>query len=194
MTQTPLTPVERGILFILMAEGQPLKQADFKAAHGVEIKKSHRQKLQAQGLVDVNGKRSFTLSLTKRGWGWLAEELTQPKPKGSMGLGPLYAALAAIGRMAKRFSLPLEEALGSKDSLPGPHAGTIILPAPQPPLWTVLHLARQIDASRPYPSRKRRWGDPNYPSSWGPATEHPANKYWASRVAYLLHGTSGNPW
>ncbi len=80
MDDIALTPVERGILFILMAQSQPLKQADLKRGHGLEVKRSHRLKLQDLGLIEVAGERAFTLALTKKGWAWLEAELTAPKP------------------------------------------------------------------------------------------------------------------
>ena len=54
MKQPALTPVERGILIILMASGWPIKQAEFKRLHGLSVKKSHRCKLSELGLIDVS--------------------------------------------------------------------------------------------------------------------------------------------
>jgi len=120
MDDIALTPVERGILFVLMAHNQPLTQAGLKKRHGLEVKKNHRLKLQALGLIEVTAKPAFTLALTKKGWAWLEAELTAPKPAGSMGLGPLYAVLGVVSRLTKRLGLPLEEALGPDGSAPKP--------------------------------------------------------------------------
>jgi hypothetical protein len=111
MTQIALTPVERGVLIVLMAQGEPTTQADFKNRHGFEVKKNHRLKLAEAGLIEVAGKTQYTFTLTKDGWEWLSQELTAPPPEGSKGLGPLYAALGAINRLVKRLGLPVEEAL-----------------------------------------------------------------------------------
>lgn len=111
MKRTALTPVERGLLFILMTCGDPIKQADFKKNHGLTVSKDHRQKLEELGLINVS-KDPLTFSLTRQGWKWLTDELTAPRPKGVLGLGPLYAALGAINRLAKRLGMSLEEALG----------------------------------------------------------------------------------
>jgi hypothetical protein len=108
--QPALTPVERGILFILMAQGQPVKQAGFRTAHGLTVKRSHRQKLEGQGLIEVS-KTPLAFALTKQGWAWLSAETAAQKPKGVLGLGPLYAALSVVGQLAGRLGLPLEEAL-----------------------------------------------------------------------------------
>ena len=123
MKQIALTPVERGIVIILMTRGKPVKQADFEKVHGLAVKKQHREKLVNIGFIEVKNKPQITYALTKEGWAWVSQELTVPKPKGSMGLGPLYAALGAIARLTKRLGVPLEEALleAAKD-------GTIRLP------------------------------------------------------------------
>jgi hypothetical protein len=108
--QPALTPVERGILFILMAQSQPVRQAGFKTAHGLTVRRTHRQKLQEQGLIEVS-EAPLAFALTKRGWAWLSAETAAQKPEGVLGLGPLYAALSAIGQLAGRLGLPLDEAL-----------------------------------------------------------------------------------
>jgi hypothetical protein len=118
MKQIALTPVERGILFILMAQGAPLRQSDIKNIHGIEVKKHHRKKLQDEGLIAVEGTRTFTLSLAKKGWAWLEAELTAQKPRGSMGLGPLYAALGVIDKLVKKVGLSLQDALKPDDPRP----------------------------------------------------------------------------
>ena len=120
MDDIALTPVERGILFVLMAHNQPLTQAGLQKGHGLGVKKNHRLKLQALGLIEVTVKPAFTLALTKKGWAWLEAELTAPKPAGSRGLGPLYAVLGVVSRLTKRLGLPLEEALGPDGSAPKP--------------------------------------------------------------------------
>jgi len=111
MKQIAITPVERGIVIILMTRGKPVKQAEFEKVHGLAVKKQHREKLADVGLIEVKNKPQVTFALTKEGWAWVSQELTVPKPKGSMGLGPLYAALGAIDRQTKRLGVSLEEAL-----------------------------------------------------------------------------------
>jgi hypothetical protein len=127
--QPALTPVERGILFILMAQGQPVRQAGFKSAHGLTVKRTHRQKLEEQGLIEVS-EAPLAFALTKRGWAWLSAETGAQKPKGVLGLGPLYAALGVIGQLTGRFGLPLEEALAANGPMPG-----LAPPAIRQPEW-----------------------------------------------------------
>jgi hypothetical protein len=117
--QPALTPVERGILFILMAHGQPVTQTGFKSVHGLAVKRSHRQRLEEQGLIEVS-KAPFTFVLTKGGWAWLSAETAAQKPKGLLGLGSLNAALGAIGQLANRLGLPLEDALAPNGPPPDP--------------------------------------------------------------------------
>jgi hypothetical protein len=125
--QPALTPVERGILFILMAQGQPVRQSGFKSVHGLAVRKGHRQKLEEQGLIEVS-KAPFAFALTKSGWAWLSAETAAQKPKGLLGLGPLHAALSAIGQLANRLGLPLEEALASNEPPPDAPPPTIRQP------------------------------------------------------------------
>ena len=119
MDDTALTPVERGILFILMAHGEPLRQTDLTAGHGLRIKCSHRLKLRDLGLIEVSAKAPFTLTLTKKGWAWLEAGLTAPKPNRSIAPGPLHAVLGVVNRLTKRLGLPLEEALAPPPAQPG---------------------------------------------------------------------------
>jgi len=109
MIQAALTPVERGILFILMAHSQPLKQTDLQHAHGLSVKKTHRLKLEDRGLIQAAGKRPFTLTLTQKGRAWVEAELSAPKQKGALGLGPLRTVLGVIDELTKRPGQPLED-------------------------------------------------------------------------------------
>jgi len=108
--QLALTPVERGVLIILMSSGRPIRQVEFKTLHGLTVKKSHRCKLSELGLISVT--KRFSFSLTSAGWAWIKGELFTPPPKGVLGLGPLYAMLNALSRVVSELGLPLEVALG----------------------------------------------------------------------------------
>src|SRR5262249_2148289 len=115
------------ILFILMAQDQPVRQAGFKAVHGLTVKRSHRQKLEEQGLIEVS-EAPLAFALTKRGWAWLSAETAAQKPKGVLGLGPLYAAMNVIGQLAGRLGVPLDEALASHPQPPDRPASAIRQP------------------------------------------------------------------
>jgi len=128
MDDTALTPVERGILFILMARGEPLRQKDLKAGHGLTVKRHHRLKLRDLGFIEVSSKPLLTLTLTKKGWAWLEAGMIAPKPARSVGPGPLHAVLGVVDRLTKRLGLPLEEALAP----PPPAAANASPPVPPP--------------------------------------------------------------
>lgn len=113
MPATDLTPVERGALFVLMAEGRPLKEnSELKEVYGLALKASHRSKLQRLGLIHTIKDPFFTHSLSEKGWQWLKEETAAPKPKGIMGMGALYAVLHGLRRHAERNGLRLEDVFG----------------------------------------------------------------------------------
>lgn len=119
MKKIALTTVEHGVMIVLMTEGRAVKQADLKNRYGLAVKKQHRQKLVEVGLVEVKSKPQITFALTKKAWAWLSQELTAPIPKGTVGLGPLYAALGVIGKLAKHLGLSLEEAMNVQVLPPG---------------------------------------------------------------------------
>jgi hypothetical protein len=113
MSATDLTPVERGALFVLMAEGRPLKESsELKEVHGLALKASHRSKLQRLGLIHTTKDPFFTHSLSEKGWQWLKKETSAPKPKGTMGMGALYAVLHGLRRHTERNGFRLEDVFG----------------------------------------------------------------------------------
>ncbi len=105
-----LSPVERGVLIVLMAQGEPTKQADLQKKHGLNVLPKHREKLVKAGLIEVKS-NPIKYTLTKDGRERASQEATEPKPKGSRGLAPLHAALGAIDRLAKQPGLPSQDAL-----------------------------------------------------------------------------------
>src|SRR5258707_14414923 len=93
MSVAELTPVERGAVLVLMANGRPLKEsADLKAVYGLALKPNHRTKLQRLGLIETT-KKPWTHVLSEKGWQWAKGQLSAARPKGLMGMGPLYALL-----------------------------------------------------------------------------------------------------
>src|SRR5215470_12594362 len=109
MPVAELTPVERGALFVLMANGRPLKEsADLKAVYGLALKPHHRAKLQRLGLIETT-KRPWTHVLSDKGWQWAKEQLSATRPKGQMGMGPLYAVLHGLRRHIERHDYTLSD-------------------------------------------------------------------------------------
>jgi len=104
-----LTPVERGVLLILLAEGRPLREsAELKAVHGVALKASHRTKLQRLGLIRSTN-NPLTYDLTQKGREWAKEEIGASRPIGQMGMGPLYSLLGGLRRYIDRHNLELQD-------------------------------------------------------------------------------------
>jgi hypothetical protein len=102
MPVAELTPVERGALFVLMANGRPLREsADLKAVYGLALKPGHRTKLQCLGLIETT-KKPWTHTLSQKGWKWAEEQLSAARPKGQMGMGPLYALLGGLRKHIER--------------------------------------------------------------------------------------------
>lgn len=109
MPDEHLTPVERGTLLALMAAGGPLREnADLKATFGIALKASHRAKLQRLGLVETS-KGPLAHRLSEKGWEWAQIEIGATKPKGQMGMGPLYAVLGGLKRHIESHGLSLSD-------------------------------------------------------------------------------------
>jgi hypothetical protein len=110
MAELDLTPVERGALFVLMAEGRPVKEnAELKEKYGLSFSAKHRDKLLRLGLVRADRKPHWTLRLTELGWEWAEAEITSVRPKGQMGFGPLYCVLNGLNRHAKQQGYSLKK-------------------------------------------------------------------------------------
>ena len=113
MPTPSLTPVERGALFVLMAEGRPLKESsELKAIHGIGLRPTHRTKLQRLGLIHTTKKPVFTHALSEKGWQWARDQMTAAKPKGQIGAGALYSLLHGLQKHIERHGYSLEDVFG----------------------------------------------------------------------------------
>jgi hypothetical protein len=109
MPSDELTPVERGVLLVLMASGRPLREsADLKATYNLALTPAHRSKLKRLGLVETT-ERPFTHTLSLKGWQWATEQLSAERPQGQMGMGPLYALLHGLRGHIDRHNYSLKE-------------------------------------------------------------------------------------
>jgi hypothetical protein len=109
MSAAKLTPVERGALFVLMAEGRPLSESsELRGVHGIDVKSSHRAKLKKLGLIDTTKDPYYTHSLSKKGLQWAREQMAAPSPKGQIGAGALYAVLHGLQRHIEEHGYSLE--------------------------------------------------------------------------------------
>jgi hypothetical protein len=119
-----ITPVERGVLLALMAEGRPLREAtDLKARFNINMVASHRTNLTALRLIRTTP-NPFKHELTDQGWQWAANELTATVPPGVLGLGQLYAVLDGIDRALQARNIDLR-AFFARDAKPGESDDTI---------------------------------------------------------------------
>jgi hypothetical protein len=118
MAVAELTPVERGALFVLMANGRPLREsADLKAVYNLVLKPGHRTKLQRLGLIKTT-ERPFTHALSPKGWQWAEEQLSAARPKGQMGMGPLYALLHGLRKHIERHRYSLMDVFSESGKTP----------------------------------------------------------------------------
>jgi hypothetical protein len=100
MPDDDLTPVQRSVLLILMAEAQEVANAHLTSTWKVELKKERRDDLAKRGLIKVRRERNrYHIELDERGWFWCSEQNGAEIPRG-MGHGgaAAYAMLAGLQR------------------------------------------------------------------------------------------------
>jgi hypothetical protein len=104
MPDYDLTPVQRSVLLILMAEAREVPNADLKNNLKVDLKRERRDGLKDLDLIKVREeKRRLFLELTDRGWAWCSDQDGLEVPAG-MGHGgaAAYAMLAGLRRNLHR--------------------------------------------------------------------------------------------
>lgn len=100
MSDDRLTLTERCVLLVLMAEARELSNIELRNRAGLELKRPHRERLNALGLLDsAKTGRTFVHELTDKGAVWCFEEMGRDRParSGPAG-GALYAVLAGLRR------------------------------------------------------------------------------------------------
>jgi hypothetical protein len=111
MSDDKLTPVQRSVLLILMAEAREVPNADLTNERKLELKKDRRDKLEQLKLIKVRhkGARLF-LELDDGGWRWCREQLGAEVPANAgHGGAAAYAILASIQRYLDRNNLSIQE-------------------------------------------------------------------------------------
>jgi len=108
-----LSPRERCLLLVLMAEVRPMSTPELRAC-GLAPTLAERRRLAAARLVATSGRgRGLVHELTDDGWAWCARQVSAPPPAGAPRTGPAGAALQAVltgvGRFLHRSGLPLSE-------------------------------------------------------------------------------------
>ena len=91
---------ERAVMIALMALNKETRNAELKRRYRLELKKSAREKLNREGLIQSRslGAKGFAHELTDAGWAWVVAELDAqqvPPGAGSAG-GALYALLNGL--------------------------------------------------------------------------------------------------
>lgn len=112
MSTGSLTPIERGTLIVLMAEGRPLRDRDLKGVHGIALAPRHRMRLQNLGLINITAK-PLGYELSQKGWQWARHELAARRPDGQIGAGALYAVLNALNKYLDRSQISLARVFAS---------------------------------------------------------------------------------
>ena len=121
---------ERAVMIALMALNQETPNAELKRRYGLDLKKTTREKLNREGLLQSRnlGARGFAHELTDAGWAWVVAELDAPMPSraGSAGgalyalLNGLKAALEARGMVIQELFDPIDSVDPAAPRQPGP--------------------------------------------------------------------------
>lgn len=111
MPDDDLTPVQRSVLLILMAEAHEVANAYLSNDRKLELKKQRRDNLESRGLINVRREgRTLFLELADRGWRWCREQDASDVPAGAgHGGSAAYTMLAGIQRYLDRHNLSLPE-------------------------------------------------------------------------------------
>lgn len=111
MPDDDLTPVQRSVLLVLMAEARQVPNAYLTSDRKLELAKARRDDLERRGLikVEMKGRRVF-VDLTERGWRWCRElRPDEVPPHAGHGGSAAYTLLAGIQRYLDRHDLSLPE-------------------------------------------------------------------------------------
>ena len=90
---------ERAVLIALMALNKETRNAELKRRYGFDIRKSVRERLNRDGLLQSRnlGAKGFAHELTDAGWAWAVAELDAPvPPRARAGGRALYALLNGL--------------------------------------------------------------------------------------------------
>ncbi|WP_440898857.1 hypothetical protein [Actinosynnema sp.] len=138
MIEERLTPHERAVLLVLMAEARELTNPQLREVAGFTLDGAARRRLNGLGLVtSAKVGRGFAHELTDRGAVRCAEELTAPRqPRSGSAGGALAAVLAGLkrhldatgGTVAEVFRPdPVALVLAAHDAASGGRGGSVPL-------------------------------------------------------------------
>jgi hypothetical protein len=124
MEQLRLSPVECGILFILMGEGRPLKErAEINQVHGLTMRKAHRDRLKGHGLIRFSS-APYVHRLTKKGEEWVKSQFTSSASISAQSMVPFGAVSSVFKRLAARQDVPLTDDKGNASGELSRHIAT----------------------------------------------------------------------
>jgi hypothetical protein len=102
MEQLHLSPIECGVLFILMGEGRPLKErAEISQVHGLTMRKAHRDRLKLHGLIKSSS-APFVHRLTKKGEDWVRSQFASSASIPAKSMVPFGAVAAVFKQLSDR--------------------------------------------------------------------------------------------
>ena len=106
MEQLRLSPIEYGVLFILMGEGRPLKErAEIRQIHGLTMRKAHRDRLKDHGFIK-SSPAPFVHRLTRKGEEWVRSQFTSSASISAQSRVPFGAVAAVFQLLADRENAP----------------------------------------------------------------------------------------
>jgi hypothetical protein len=118
MPDHTLTPMQRSVLLILMAEARELPNADLTNVYGFKLEKGYRDRLERDDLIKVrkDERRRLFLELTEPGWRWCGDQdWSQVPAKSGPGLAAAYAILAGLQRNLPSIKLSTQELFARHD-------------------------------------------------------------------------------
>ena len=119
---------ERAVMIALMALNKETLNAELKRRYRLELKKSAREKLNREGLVQSRslGAKGFAHELTDAGWAWAVAELDAQVPlrAGSAG-GALYALLNGLKVALEARGMVIQELFDQSEPADPHHPGPL---------------------------------------------------------------------
>lgn len=111
MPDDDLTPVQRSVLLVLMAEAREVPNAYLTNDRKLDLKKERRDQLEERSLITVRRQgRLLFLELSERGARWCNEQRGDEVPPGAGHAGAAaYSMLAGIHRHLERHNLHISE-------------------------------------------------------------------------------------
>jgi hypothetical protein len=111
MSEKDLTPAQRSVLLILMAEGQEIPNALLTNHYGFKFDNKLRDDLKKREFVATRTEKNRVyLALGNKGWDWCAEQFSATVPKSSgHGGAAAYALLASVLRYTQANRANLSE-------------------------------------------------------------------------------------